>query len=549
MAIHRLGKRVSRRLESADGLDPHATGAVLNATVAHARPARAPRRRPLAWRGDTLIAVGDDGRGRGRISTTRRRSSTARGSVVVPGLVDSHIHPFHGTLLTRGVDLRGARTIDEVRAPAAHRARPHADRGSGCSGTRWATRRFARPASAPTQIEDARRRPAGAAELLRRAHRPGLGRRRCGGRASTARASSPRTPRSSATPTGRPTGALLELGAMSLVRDSVPEWTRAERLDAYAGTLRALNAVGLTGAHVMLGDPELLDDVPRARGARRADPADGGPDALRSVDGRGGDRAPAGARRRARAPVARGHGEVLPRRSDGERHRLADRAGARAASTPCPSGPSQERYRGARPPLHRGRLRLHHATPSATGPCGRRWTPTRRPGRRGGACTGSSTSRRFSTRTCRGSPSSGSPPRCSRCTWRDSTAASRPPGSTGSRPGVSSAAGAAPRSPAPAPCSRSGRTGWWPTTTRASAWPGRDCAASPGEPDRTPYLPEQALSPARTLPGYTTCPAAITGDGDRAGRLTPGSQRRPHRAGREPARDRARRASGRPGAG
>ena len=44
----------------------------------------------------------------------------------------------------------------------------------------------------------------------------------------------------------------------------------------------------------------------------------------------------------------------------------------------------------------------------------------------------------------------------------------------------------------------------------------------PGQLDRTPYLPEQALSPARTLHGYTTCPAAITGDRDRSGRLAPG---------------------------
>ena len=33
------------------------------------------------------------------------------------------------------------------------------------------------------------------------------------------------------------------------------------RLDAYATTLRTLNRVGLTGAHVMIGTPELLDDV------------------------------------------------------------------------------------------------------------------------------------------------------------------------------------------------------------------------------------------------------------------------------------------------
>jgi predicted amidohydrolase YtcJ len=60
---------------------------------------------------------------------------------------------------------------------------------------------------------------------------------------------------------GRPTGALLENAAMNLVNAVVPKWTEAQRLDAYASTLRALNRVGLTGAHVMVGTPELLDDV------------------------------------------------------------------------------------------------------------------------------------------------------------------------------------------------------------------------------------------------------------------------------------------------
>ena len=69
----------------------------------------------------------------------------------------------------------------------------------------------------------------------------------------------PSTRRSSCDPDGSPTGALLENGAMDLVRDVVPAWTEAEALDAYAATLRALNRVGLTGAHVMVGDPELLD--------------------------------------------------------------------------------------------------------------------------------------------------------------------------------------------------------------------------------------------------------------------------------------------------
>ena len=41
------------------------------------------------------------------------------GLAVVPGLTDSHIHPFWGTRLTRGVDLRDAGTLEEIRARLA----------------------------------------------------------------------------------------------------------------------------------------------------------------------------------------------------------------------------------------------------------------------------------------------------------------------------------------------------------------------------------------------------------------------------------------------
>ena len=66
---------------------------------------------------------------------------------------------------------------------------------------------------------------------------------------------------------GRPTGALLENAAMDLVNAVVPKWTEAERLDAYAGTLRALNRVGLTGAHVMVGTRSCSTTCARSRRA------------------------------------------------------------------------------------------------------------------------------------------------------------------------------------------------------------------------------------------------------------------------------------------
>jgi predicted amidohydrolase YtcJ len=47
--------------------------------------------------------------------------------------------------------------------------------------------------------------------------------------------------------------------AYSLVEDAIPQPTAEERLGWYRETFRAMNAVGLTGAHVMLGDPALFD--------------------------------------------------------------------------------------------------------------------------------------------------------------------------------------------------------------------------------------------------------------------------------------------------
>src|SRR5664279_2009670 len=38
------------------------------------------------------------------------------GAALVPGLVDSHLHPFYGAQRGRGVDFAGRRTLDEVRA-------------------------------------------------------------------------------------------------------------------------------------------------------------------------------------------------------------------------------------------------------------------------------------------------------------------------------------------------------------------------------------------------------------------------------------------------
>jgi predicted amidohydrolase YtcJ len=238
-----------------------ADGAIVGASIRTLDAAR-PHATALAWRDGVLIAVGDD------VSEhigPRTRVIDGTGLHVVPGLTDSHIHPFWGTRRTRGVDLRSAETLDEVRARlAAERER--------CGPGEWVLGHSAhyepfhdaglRAGAIADAVGDS---PAvvyffdahtalASDEAMRRA---GITGARVFGESAEIVVGDE----------GSPTGALLENAAIDLVDAVVPDWDDAERLDAYAETLRRLNAVGLTGAHVMVGDPELLEDV-RALEAR-----------------------------------------------------------------------------------------------------------------------------------------------------------------------------------------------------------------------------------------------------------------------------------------
>jgi predicted amidohydrolase YtcJ len=238
--------------------DPAADGAIVGASIRTLDPAR-PWASGLAWRDGLIVAVGDDVRAH---IGPRTRVIDGAGLAVVPGLTDSHIHPFWGTRLTRGVDLRDAGTIDEIRARLA--AAPREDGWVIAHSARYepfhevglradAIEEAVGGAPAVIHFFDAHTSLA-SFEALRRAGIDGA--REFEEAAEIV-----------VDPDGTPTGALLENAAMDLVHAVVPDWSDAQRLDAYAATLRRLNAVGLTGGHVMVGDPWLLEDV-RALEAR-----------------------------------------------------------------------------------------------------------------------------------------------------------------------------------------------------------------------------------------------------------------------------------------
>ena len=234
---------------------PHADGAIVGASIRTLDDAR-PAATALAWRDGVLVAVGADEDVRPHLGP-RTRVIDGRGLAVVPGLIDSHIHPFWGTIATRGVDLRSAASLDEVRSRlAAERRR--------CGPDAWVLGHSVRyePFHASGIRADAIAEAVGDAPALLSFY-DGHTALATETALALAGVSGPREFSEFAEvvcePDGRPTGALLENAAMNLVRDVVPAWTEDEKLDAFADTLRALNRVGLTGAHAMIGDPELLD--------------------------------------------------------------------------------------------------------------------------------------------------------------------------------------------------------------------------------------------------------------------------------------------------
>jgi predicted amidohydrolase YtcJ len=240
-----------------------ADGAILGAAIRTMDP-DVPAASAVAWKDGRVIAVGDDASVRTVVGSSTVVLDGA-GRHVTPGLVDSHIHPFYGTRNTRGVDLRDALTLDEVNA----RLREERAR---CGPDTWVLGHSVRyePFHASGITAAAVAEAVGDVPALlgfydghtALATRPAL---------ALAGVDGARTFSEFAEVVvddgGTPTGALLENGAMDLVRDVVPAWSFDEALDHYAATLQALNRVGLTGAHVMIGDPEIVAIV-RALEAR-----------------------------------------------------------------------------------------------------------------------------------------------------------------------------------------------------------------------------------------------------------------------------------------
>jgi predicted amidohydrolase YtcJ len=201
--------------------------------------------------GDTIVALGDDAAVRAEADASTEVIDL-RGSAVIPGIIDSHVHPFFGGIGgARGADLMDARTLDDVRRLISEeRAKCAPDQwvlgfgldynafaGTGISGELLADAAGGGPAlltfidfhtalATPRALElagvDGPREFSEHAEVVVDAG-------------------------------GRPTGELREGEAMELVRSAMPELTAAEVYALNVQQLRRFAAVGMTGLHGMDG--------------------------------------------------------------------------------------------------------------------------------------------------------------------------------------------------------------------------------------------------------------------------------------------------------
>jgi predicted amidohydrolase YtcJ len=211
----------------------------------------------------TIIAVGSDAEVR-RAAASGSEHVDGAGMAIVPGLTDSHMHPFMGALETRGADLSGAATVDEVRNRLAAERR-RCGEGAWITGYSLEYRVFDEIEASGELFQEA---VGGNPALLTffdfhtaLATPPAL---------AAAGITGPRAFEDASEivcrPDGRPTGELRENSAIGLVAVAMPEPTRDERLSYIAEALAAMNRVGLTACHMMdgtLATPDECRDLER----------------------------------------------------------------------------------------------------------------------------------------------------------------------------------------------------------------------------------------------------------------------------------------------
>lgn len=232
--------------------------AILGASIRTLDPDR-PWATAVAMRDGVIVAVGSDAEVREQCNA-RTELLDGDGLHVVPGLVDAHIHPFNAKA-TLGADLTQCADLADLRAALnaeAQRAGP----GGWVRGWGLDYGAFGADGLEGRHLEDAVR-GAPALVILMDGH-TGVASPEALARAGVTGAVAFAEAAEVVLRDGQPTGELREPAAIELVAAHLPVPAAAELRAHVVATLRALNAVGVTGVHAMNGDRStlaLLDEL------------------------------------------------------------------------------------------------------------------------------------------------------------------------------------------------------------------------------------------------------------------------------------------------
>ncbi|MGX6447762.1 amidohydrolase [Patulibacter sp. S7RM1-6] len=207
----------------------------------------------VAVRDGRIVAVGDDAEVRAQ-APAGAETIDLGGAAVVPGLVDSHLHPVWGSDLAVGCDLRGLKTLDGV-AAALREARAALPAGAWLRGWGLDYAAFAGGPIASARLGDVLE-GVPALILFYDLHTGLASPEALRAAGVTGPVEFDDASEVAVDDQGVPTGELLELSAYRHVLAAAPQRTADEHRDAVAATLRRLASLGLTGVHAMDGSPE-----------------------------------------------------------------------------------------------------------------------------------------------------------------------------------------------------------------------------------------------------------------------------------------------------
>ena len=229
---------------------------IVNARVRTLDPAR-PHATAVAVGHGAILAVGSD-------AEIRELAGGATvidldGAALVPGITDSHVHPFLGALDAVGADLLDAGTWDDVLAGLRREAE---GKGPDEWVVGWGLLYDAfegRTIHADLIEEAVGGRPAYVKFMD--FHTVLASHRALALAGVTGPVAFSENAEIVCDADGRPTGEVREWAAIELIDRAMPALTRAQRLDRYHRQMLEFAKVGLTGVHGMDGSPETFDDL------------------------------------------------------------------------------------------------------------------------------------------------------------------------------------------------------------------------------------------------------------------------------------------------